>query len=127
MRNSFTINGVPVSGKNSQRIAVNRRTGQRFTLKSKAAAAWQQNAIAQLTQQRTGKRRHTLAGPVYVEYVAYQATDRCDIDNIEAALFDALRKAQVIEDDKLIVDHHGRKAIDRANPRIEVTVQAASQ
>lgn len=116
----FVIEGVPVSGKNSSRIFVNKRTGARFVTKSKMAASWQTSAIAQLTQQRTGKNRNTLRGQVFVEYRAYQAVDRCDIDNIESALFDALKKALIIEDDKLIVDHRGRKFVDKQRPRIEV-------
>ena len=115
----FCIAGVPVSGKNSSRIMFNKKTKSRFVIKSKAAAAWQADAIRQLTEQRKGTNRNTLRGNIYVEYRAYQKSDRCDIDNIEAALFDALKKAKVIEDDKNIVDHRGQKFISE-NPRIEI-------
>ncbi len=122
----FCIEGNPVSGKNSVRIMQNRKTGNRFVTKSKAAASWQTSAIAQLTEQRKGKQRLTLRGPVFVEYRAYQKWDSCDIDNIEAALFDALKKAGVIEDDKMIVDHRGRKFVDAEKPRIEIELCEAA-
>jgi Holliday junction resolvase RusA-like endonuclease len=116
----YVIEGRPVSGKNSQRIAVNRETGNRFTLKSKAATAWNATATRQLIEQRG--RRRKLAGALYVEYTAYQTADICDLDNITSALFDAL-KGIVIEDDSMIVEYRARKAIDRVRPRIEVSVR----
>ena len=119
---TYCIHGQPVSGKNSTQIRVNRKTGGRFVTTSDAAKTWQMEAVRQLVDQRG--RTRTIYGPAYVEYVAYQTADTRDIDNMESALFDALKKARVIEDDKLIVDHRGRKAIDRENPRIEVTVRA---
>lgn len=119
---NYTIEGIPISGKNSSQIAFNRKTGKTFVRSSKAAKAWQIEAIAQLSEQRG--RQKTIDGPVYVEYTAYQPWDRCDIDNMEASLFDALKKALVIRDDKAIVDHRGRKAVDKARPRFEVTVTA---
>lgn len=117
----YIIEGVPVSGKNHMQMMVNRKTGKRFMKIGKVAQTWQDDAIGQLTRQRG--RRMTIDGPVYVEYIAYQPWDRCDLDNIEAALFDALKKALVIRDDKLIVDHRGRKDVDKERPRIEVSVQ----
>jgi Holliday junction resolvase RusA-like endonuclease len=119
---NFVIMGNPVSGKNSTQILLNKKTGSRFVKKSKAASAWQDEAIAQLTDQRKGKNRKTLRGALYVEYRAYQKWDACDIDNIEAALFDALKKAGVIEDDKNIVDHRGQKFVCKDSPRIEIEI-----
>ena len=119
---SYSILGEPVSGKNHMQIRRNHRTGGRFIAIGDAAASWQVEAVSQLVRQRG--RRPTIRGPVYVDYTAYQRTDRRDVDNIESALFDALAKARVIEDDLLIVDHRGRKAVDAARPRIEVSVTA---
>lgn len=111
-----------MSGKNHMAIRKNRKTGGRFIALGDVALGWQHEAIRQLVEQRG--RTRTIYGPAYVEYVAYQTADVCDIDNMESALFDALKKARVIEDDKLITDHRGRKLIDRERPRIEVTVHA---
>jgi Holliday junction resolvase RusA-like endonuclease len=121
----FVITGNPISGKNHMQIRYNPRTESRFLAISDAAQKWQVEAVRQLCEQRKGKNRDTLRGPVFVEYRAYQSADVRDIDNIEAALFDALKKAGVIEDDKLIVDHRGRKFVDAEKPRIEIEVCAA--
>lgn len=118
----YVIEGTPVSGKNHMQPMVNRKTGKRFMKIGKVAQTWQDDAIRQLSEQRTNERRRTIDGTVYVEYIAYQPFDRCDIDNMESALFDALKKALVIRDDKLIVDHRGRKAVDKHRPRFEVIV-----
>lgn len=119
----FVIEGRPRSGKNHMQPIWR---GKRMILvKSDAAAEWQASAVQQLVKQR-GKRP-TLRGPVYVEYTAYQTADVADLDNISSALFDALAKALVIEDDKLIVRQLGMKAIDRQNPRIEVLVQTHTE
>ena len=118
----YVIEGVPVSGKNHMQPMVNRKTGKRFMKIGDVAQAWQDEAVAQLAQQRLASGVRTLDGPVYVEYTAYQPWDRCDLDNMESALFDALKKALVIRDDKLIQDHRGRKAVDKDRPRFEVFV-----
>lgn len=116
----YVIEGVPRSGKNSTRQAVNRRTGRRFVLKSKAATEWLSSAEAQLIVQRG--RRRPLAGPVQVELVAYQRADVCDVDNIASLVLDGL-KGIVIEDDKAVRVLIAHKLIDRVRPRVEVTIR----
>lgn len=123
---TYVIEGAPVSGKNHTQIAFNPKTGRRYVRIGKVAQAWQGDAIRQLCEQRLKDHLPPLHGPLYVDYVAYQPWDSCDIDNIESALFDALKKAKVIEDDKFIVDHRGRKVVDKARPRIEVTITPIS-
>lgn len=122
MNRPYVIDGRPRSGKNHTQRVFSRKRGAFITVKSEASAAWQFEAIRQLSAQRLERRSATILGPVYVEYIAYQSADVADIDNIECALFDAIAKAGLIANDKNIVDHRGRKAIDRERPRIEVTV-----
>jgi Holliday junction resolvase RusA-like endonuclease len=116
----YVIEGVPRSGKNSQRQAVNRRTGRRFVLKSKAASAWLDAAEAQLLVQR-GKRK-PLGGPLAIHVACYQRADVCDGDNMQALVWDAL-KGLIVEDDKQFVEWSGAKDIDRVRPRVEVTIR----
>lgn len=116
----LTIEGIPRSGKNSQRIAVNRRTGKRFTLKSKAATAWATSAFAQLVAQRG--RRKLIIGPCAVDLMIYQRADVCDVDNVASLVLDSLNGV-IIGDDSDVVDLRARKAIDRERPRVEIIVQ----
>lgn len=115
----YTVEGIPRSGKNSQRIAVNKRTGRRFTLKSKAATAWHTSAFAQLVAQRG--RGAIVMGPCRVELVCYQRADVCDVDNMAALVLDALNGV-VIGDDSDVVELVACKAIDRERPRVEITI-----
>lgn len=119
---TYVIDGIPRSGKNSTRQAVNRRTGRRFTLKSKAATAWLADATRQLVEQHGRRRKFT--GPLRVHVECYQRADVCDGDNMQSLAWDAL-KGIVIEDDKQFVKWSGGKQVDRVRPRVEITVEAA--
>lgn len=51
---------------------------------------------------------------------------RRDIDNLNKAALDAMQAARVFEDDSQVVDLRIRRAgMDRANPRLEITLEAA--
>lgn len=119
---TYTILGIPRSGKNSTRQCVNKRTGRRFTMKSKAATEWLASATAQLIEQRG--RRRKLDGPLSIHVACYQRADVCDLDNMQSLAWDAL-KGLVVEDDSLFVRCSAEKHIDRANPRVEITLEAA--
>lgn len=119
----YVVEGIPRSGKNSQRIAVNRATGKRFTLKSKAAKAWQTSAFAQLVTQRG--RRKLVLGPCAVQLDIYQRADLCDIDNVTSLVLDSLNGV-IIGDDSDVVELVARKYIDRARPRVEILVTEAA-
>lgn len=125
MTHRYVIQGEPVSGKNSQQIRFNRRTGARYITKSDAAAGWQVDAVAQLVKQRG--RRKTMQGAVRVEFVAWQRSKTRDLDNIAAALFDALKKARVIGDDAQITELAARKYTDPEDPCIEITLTPAQE
>lgn len=115
----YTILGEPRSGKNSQRIM--RAGARRFVLKSKAATGWLASAQQQLTDTMRAKKRRLVPGPVRVDVVCYQKVDRCDLDNMVSLVYDAL-KSLCIVDDKLVQAGYAEKLIDRANPRVEITI-----
>ena len=53
---------------------------------------------------------------------------RRDIDNVPKALFDALQAARVFDDDSQVdMMLVARRGVDRANPRVEVTIKGNSQ
>lgn len=116
---TYTVLGEPRSGKNSQKIA---RAGQRrFVRKSKAASAWLATAHEQLTTQMRAKRLKLVRGPVRVDVTCYQKVDRCDVDNMVSLVYDAL-KGVCIEDDKTIQGGLNWKYVDRAAPRVDITI-----
>jgi Holliday junction resolvase RusA-like endonuclease len=119
MTHTYTILGIPRSGKNSQRI-MRLANGRRFVKKSKAASAWLAEAERQLIEQRG--RRHKLTGRVAVEMVAYQKADICDIDNMICLVLDGLKNV-VMGDDSEVGRVVADKFIDRVRPRVEVTIR----
>jgi Holliday junction resolvase RusA-like endonuclease len=114
---TYTILGIPRSGKNSQQLM--KAGNRRFVRKSKAASGWLATAAIQLREQLG--RRSPLPGAVRVDIIAYQPSDRCDLDNMVSLVYDAL-KGCVIHDDKYIVCGWSEKRVDKGNPRVEVTI-----
>jgi Holliday junction resolvase RusA-like endonuclease len=122
---TYTIPGTPRSGKNSQRI-VQKKTGGRFLLKSKAAAHWMVDAIGAIARQ--GRPRRPLTVPCEVTLTIYQRSDTPDADNVMSLVWDALVRGGVIADDALIsrggfVRHLGYPP---AEHRVEVTIRAVA-
>jgi Holliday junction resolvase RusA-like endonuclease len=122
----LVILGRPVSTTNSRRIAYNRRTGRRFTIKSKAYAAWAVDAIAQLAQQRIKPRRRTITHPVAVTLTVFRERNTGDLDNFAKGALDALQESGWLEDDAQVVALHMHKDLDRENPRIEILIETAA-
>ena len=72
---------------------------------------------------RTQFRGAPMKGPLSLSITIYAATDRLfDSDNKLKLLQDALTGI-VWEDDSQIIQHHIRKAVDRKDPRVEMTVE----
>lgn len=72
-------------------------------------------AIAQFKQK-------ILAGPVQVGMKIYFGTKRkCDIDNFNKLVFDAL-SGVVWRDDSQIEELHIKKLYDKENPRVELLI-----
>lgn len=120
-KRSYVIEGIPRSGKNSQQI-LRAGNGRRFVRKSKAASKWLAEAEAQLLEQ--GAKRHHFAGKVRVTLTAYQRADICDLDNVICLVLDGLKDI-AMGDDSEVVAIVAEKDIDRARPRVEITLEAA--
>lgn len=65
-----------------------------------------------------------LSGPVVVALDVYRPRRIGDLDNRIKQLLDALRDI-AFEDDDQVVDIHARRFDDKANPRVEVTVEVS--
>ncbi len=143
---TFTIEGPPRTKKTSNQIVQvkyrDKKTGQmrKFTkvLPSEAYRKWFHNAMSRSPIIRTILRDRgiplPLTGRVHVAAVFYRDADTGDLTGYEQALGDWLQSPQlrpkrngagIIIDDKQIKCWDGTHLeIDRANPRIEVTIRA---
>lgn len=123
---TFTILGAPRTKKNhGRRIKRGRRI---FHVPSQACTDWTGIAVLQLRSQLAcvAWPAPTLQGPVNVRALFYRDANRGDAVGYYQALADALEAAGVVENDRLCVSWDGsRLLLDRARPRIEVTLEPA--
>jgi Holliday junction resolvase RusA-like endonuclease len=129
----LTILGRPITKSNSPRIGRS-RTGKPFVLPSKALEKWQETAVLQLQAQHgraardsrwhLGDKRQPCVVQVGARALFYRPVDGPgDLDNYAKALGDALQKAGILANDRLIRSWDGsRLLIDRRNPRVEITL-----
>ena len=117
----FTIELNPVTKKNSQEIAYNRRTGRPFVKQSDIYKRY----AAECGYYIQG-RGMNIDFPVQVTTVFYRRTRHTvDLTNLEAAIHDILVSYEVIKDDsyKIIVSTDGSRVMfDKDHPRTEVTI-----
>ena len=117
----YLIPGRPVTKKNSSRICVNKKTGQRFVRQSKAYEQYEDIALFYLPHPE-----QPITYPVNVKCVYYMDTKRLvDLSNLIAATHDILSKAHIIADDNrnIIASVDGSRVFyDRVNPRVEITI-----
>lgn len=111
---AFVVHGPPV-GKERPRLGRGRRT---YT----PARTLVYERAVRLSAIAAGARR--LDGPVAVAMRIHLPDARArDVDNIAKSILDALNGV-AYADDSQVCDLHATKAIDRARPRVEVTVTA---
>lgn len=122
MKVNFIIIGPPVTKKNSQQIAVNKKTGARFVVQSEKQKKWAKSAKEQLVwQYRIGMFSGAITAPVNLSAVIYRERATGDLLNYLAAVSDALEGAGVIVNDKQVVSLDGsRLDKDAQRPRVEV-------
>jgi Holliday junction resolvase RusA-like endonuclease len=68
----------------------------------------------------------TIAGACRLEVIIFHAMGlgRWDVDNVLNLVFDALKHAEVIADDRASIVREGsyRADVDKADPRVEITI-----
>jgi Holliday junction resolvase RusA-like endonuclease len=127
----FTILGQPCSKANSRQIVT---IGQRpQVIKSKAARDYEHDAVRQIPP----VARVRLEGPVRVTLRLFYASERPDLD--ESIVLDVLQdrwgkpmmgearpllQHGVYRNDRQVREKHVFHAIDKANPRAEIEVEA---
>ena len=118
----ITIPLVPVTKKNHQRIAKNRKTGQLFILPSGNFEQYQRDCRPFLGRYRGRFINHA----VNVRCEFYMPTRRrCDLVNLLDAVDDLLTAYGIIEDDnsQIVAGHDGsRVRYDKNNPRTEIEI-----
>ena len=118
----YTIPTAPVSKKNSQRIATNRKTGKPFILQSQKYNEFEATASYFLQP----KPKKPIDYPVTVRCIFYMPTRRrVDKSNLEAATHDILAKYDIIEDDNrdIVASTDGSRVYyDKENPRVEIEI-----
>ena len=118
----FTIDAVPRSKKNSQKIVVNKKTGRPFIMYSDAYKAYRKAALMLIPPEA---RQH-IDYPVNVRALFYMETRRkVDLNNLSEALCDVLTDAGVIEDDNsgIVAGMDGSRVLyDKGHPRTEVEI-----
>ncbi|MBR6613195.1 MAG: RusA family crossover junction endodeoxyribonuclease [Clostridia bacterium] len=127
MNISFTLNVIPRTKKNSQRIISNysKKSGRSFTkiLPSELYQQFEKECSLLIPQ----KLKFRLKTPVNIKAIFYVQTKRkIDLTNLLEALDDMLVTTGVIEDDNrdIIAGHDGSRVYhDKENPRIEVTIE----
>lgn len=70
-----------------------------------------------------GKKLRPLEGPVAVAVAVYRPAKRGDLDNALKILLDSLR-GYLFRDDAQVVEIQAIRYEDKANPRVEVRVEA---
>lgn len=121
MTEHYVIPLAPVTKKNSQTIAINRKTGKPFVLPSKNYKEYE-NAAGYFLKAGTDARQY----PVNVKCLFYMPTRRrVDLTNLLEAIDDILTRYGVVPDDNsnFIAGHDGSRVLyDHDNPRTEITI-----
>ena len=122
MTEHYVIPLAPVTKKNSQTIAINRKTGKPFVLPSKKYQEYEY-AAGYFLKARTDARQY----PVNVKCLFYMPTRRrVDLTNLLEAIDDILTRYGVVPDDNsdFIAGHDGSRVLyDHDNPRTEITIE----
>lgn len=114
----LVIIGEPCSKANSRKIVTLARGKpheRSAVVKSKAALSYERSASLQVP-----KLSPLLAGPLSATIRIWYATERPDLD--ESIVLDVLQ-GRIYANDRQVREKHVYHAIDRANPRAEITVK----
>lgn len=124
---NFSILGDPRTKKNHTRII--RVRGVPRIVQAESHDAWAQSAQLQLQAQWSAQRPRGMGdglpddNPKNLRALVYRDRAVGDLGNYLAAICDVLERAGVVANDRLIAGFDGsRLLVDRANPRVEITL-----
>ena len=103
------ISGRVAPKKNSRKMRVNYRYGYHYTVPGDRFEAYKESFLEQVAKQYDGA---PIKPPYYVEYTFFmRGMGATDGDNMEGSINDLLQDAAIIEDDKQIIEWHGKKVL----------------
>ncbi len=124
---NIVVKGAPVTKKNSQEIAFNRRTGKPFIMPSPHYKDYRKYFLYQIKRDM----QLVIRMPVNVKCVYYMPTRRTvDLVNLLEATDDLLVEARVIADDNcsIVATHDGSCVrYDKENPRVEIEIKPKAE
>lgn len=118
----IVLTGRPITKKNHQTIARNRRTGRPYVLQSERYRQYEQDCLWQLKA-----CRDRFAGPVRMKCLYWMPDRRKpDLLGLLQATADILEKAQIIDNDRNVVSFDGSRimGVDKRNPRVEIEIES---
>ncbi len=118
---SFVVFGQLVSMKNSRRLLKNRRTGKTFSAKSEEAMKYLEDFCRQVPPEYRGIKLGSMQRPLRIVCSVFYQSRRSDLDI--ALLLDCLQVAEVIRNDRDIIEQHLYAEVDAKNPRVELLIE----
>lgn len=116
------IPGNIIPKKNSRRLFRVGKGKRLMSLPSKEYRAWSRDAGLAVNRWWAGAS--PFAGDIEVTALIYRTRAGADLDNLLASVGDLLQQCKVIVNDRQIKSWDGsRQFIDKARPRVEVTVR----
>jgi len=112
----FTVPGPP---KAKERPRFNMKTGRVFT--PKTSRAYEQNVAASAIEAGAHRRMDETSSWGISMNIFFPDLRRRDLDNVVKAILDGLNRV-VWWDDSQVVSMTTKKALDRDNPRVEVSL-----
>lgn len=70
-------------------------------------------------------RDRNIEKPFKLDVDVYYKSNQPDLDNCFKVLLDCLQTCRAIKNDRYCIEIHGRKLIDKADPRVEFTIEEA--
>ena len=128
---NFTIYGEPCSKANSRRLVTSSKTGKSLFIKSSKALSY-----VKMFQQQCPQIEPVITDDVSVTIKIFYASRRPDLD--ESVILDCMQSVtkkcpyqgrvvvrnNIYANDRQVKEKHIYWALDRLNPRAEITVQA---
>lgn len=85
--------------------------------KTKAVKEYEQKFFLQCSL-----RNANISNRFRIDVDCFNSSDRKDLDNSFKLLLDCLQQCNAIKNDRLCVEIHARKFVDKVNPRVEFTI-----